>query len=47
MRLDNGWIADVKRVLSPHCDDRPADIFPTLLVVHNISLPPGQFGGPG
>ncbi|MBT9432379.1 1,6-anhydro-N-acetylmuramyl-L-alanine amidase AmpD [Candidatus Sodalis endolongispinus] len=46
MRLDNGWIADVKRVPSPHCDCRPANVFPTLLVVHNISLPPGHFGGP-
>lgn len=46
MRLDNGWIADVRRVPSPHCDDRPATVVPTLLVVHNISLPPGRFGGP-
>jgi N-acetyl-anhydromuramoyl-L-alanine amidase len=30
---------------SPNCDDRPADVAITLLVVHSISLPPGQFGG--
>src|SRR5208283_3582825 len=33
------------QVTSPNCDDRPAGTEITLLVVHNISLPPGQFGG--
>ena len=31
---------------SPHFDDRPAGERVTLLVIHNISLPPGEFGGP-
>ena len=30
---------------SPNCDERPAGEPVTLLVVHNISLPPDQFGG--
>ncbi|MBV1787114.1 1,6-anhydro-N-acetylmuramyl-L-alanine amidase AmpD [Marinobacterium sp. D7] len=31
---------------SPNCNERPqAEI--SLLVIHNISLPPGQFGGAG
>lgn len=30
---------------SPHCDDRPAGTFPELIVLHAISLPPGEFGG--
>lgn len=30
---------------SPNCDDRPPGTGITLLVVHNISLPPGRFGG--
>src|SRR5690606_21306497 len=30
----------------PNCDHRPAAWSPYLLVIHNISLPPGQFGGP-
>lgn len=30
---------------SPNCDDRPAGIEPELIVIHNISLPPGEFGG--
>jgi len=33
-------------VSSPNCDDRPAGVVPELIVVHGISLPPGQFGGP-
>ncbi|HEV2212535.1 MAG TPA: 1,6-anhydro-N-acetylmuramyl-L-alanine amidase AmpD [Gammaproteobacteria bacterium] len=31
---------------SPHCDARPAGTPVDLLVVHGISLPPGEFGGP-
>ena len=31
---------------SPNCDDRPAGSLIELLVVHAISLPPGEFGGP-
>ncbi|MGH8674129.1 MAG: 1,6-anhydro-N-acetylmuramyl-L-alanine amidase AmpD [Burkholderiales bacterium] len=34
-----------RQVASPNCDDRPAGEAPTLLVLHSISLPPGQFGG--
>ena len=33
-------------ILSPNFSDRPEVIKPTLLVIHNISLPPGEFGGP-
>jgi AmpD protein len=32
--------------LSPHHDDRPAGEKVSLLVIHNISLPPGEYGGP-
>jgi AmpD protein len=35
-----------RQVLSPNCDDRPAGVLPALIVIHGISLPPGQFGGP-
>ena len=39
------WLEGVVRCASPNCDDRtdPDDI--ALMVIHNISLPPGQFGG--
>ncbi|MRS15206.1 1,6-anhydro-N-acetylmuramyl-L-alanine amidase AmpD [Enterobacteriaceae bacterium RIT691] len=46
MQLTGGWLEDARRVPSPHHDCRPDDDAPTLLVVHNISLPPGEFGGP-
>jgi len=31
---------------SPHCDERPPGTKISLLVIHNISLPPGEYGGP-
>jgi len=34
-----------RQVSSPNCSERPADVDIDLLVIHNISLPPGQFGG--
>lgn len=47
-RLDGeGWLTGARRVPSPNCDERPAGEAVRLLVVHNISLPPGDFGGPG
>jgi AmpD protein len=41
-----GLMEGVRQVLSPHCDARPAGVVPDLIVMHGISLPPGQFGGP-
>ncbi len=41
-----GWLRNARRVDSPNCDDRPPGVLPTLVVVHGISLPPGEFGGP-
>lgn len=40
------WLARAKRVPSPNCSDRPSGMAISLLVIHNISLPPGEFGGP-
>lgn len=31
---------------SPNCDDRPDGVVVDLIVIHGISLPPGEFGGP-
>jgi AmpD protein len=45
-RLDeNGVLAGAVQVPSPNADERPDSAAVTLLVVHNISLPPGEFGG--
>lgn len=46
MKLDDaGLLAEALYLPSPNCDDRPADAAIDLLVIHNISLPPGEFGG--
>jgi AmpD protein len=42
-----GSIRAARQIPSPNCDARPRDAVITLLVVHNISLPPGKFGGNG
>ena len=48
LRVDpsTGLVDGVAFVASPNCDDRPPDCVPELVVVHGISLPPGEFGGP-
>jgi N-acetyl-anhydromuramoyl-L-alanine amidase len=48
LRIDaaTGLLAGARQVLSPHFDERPAGVAPEILVVHGISLPPGEFGGP-
>jgi len=48
LKIDSatGLLTGVRQVLSPHCDARPAGTVAELLVVHGISLPPGEFGGP-
>jgi AmpD protein len=44
--IDPGGIASGARFIpSPNCDDRPAGEAVRLIVIHNISLPPGKFGG--
>lgn len=42
-----GWLAGARRLASPNCDARPDGAAIRLIVIHNISLPPGEFGGPG
>ena len=44
--IEDGWLDGVRRVPSPNCDERPADAEIDLVVIHGISLPPGEFGGP-
>jgi len=41
-----GLLAGVRRIDSPNRDARPGGLAPELVVVHGISLPPGEFGGP-
>ncbi|MDD2916068.1 MAG: 1,6-anhydro-N-acetylmuramyl-L-alanine amidase AmpD [Gallionella sp.] len=47
MRVDaRGLLEGCEYIPSPNCDDRPAGTI-ELLVIHNISLPPGEFDGDG
>ncbi len=42
---DDGWVGGARHAPSPNHEARPEGAVPTLVVVHNISLPPGEFGG--
>lgn len=39
-------LAEARYCASPNCNARPLGEAPSLIVVHGISLPPGEFGGP-
>ena len=43
---EDGWCDGAVRYDSPYCDARPEGALVDLLVIHNISLPGGSFGGP-
>ena len=40
-----GWLSPARQLPSPNCDTRPDDKVIELIVIHNISLPPGVFDG--
>jgi AmpD protein len=42
---DEGILAGATQIASPNWDERPGDAVVALLVVHGISLPPGEYGG--
>lgn len=48
MHIDTatGLLRAARQMLSAHFDARPAGVNAELIVVHGISLPPGEFGGP-
>jgi AmpD protein len=46
MHIAKGWLDTAKKIESPNADLRPDENDISLLVIHNISLPPGEFGGP-
>jgi len=48
MKINNksGLLENSTQIPSCNFDDRPANFPIRLIVVHNISLPAGQFGGP-
>ena len=44
-QIQDGWLAGAEHQASPHFSPREERADISLLVVHNISLPPGQFDG--
>lgn len=46
LNRETGRLNEAAYLPSPHQDERPAGNPIQLLVIHNISLPPGEFGGP-
>jgi AmpD protein len=42
---DKGWYSPAQRLDSPNYGPRPSGACIDLLVIHSISLPPGQYGG--
>ena len=48
MEIDKtqGLLQNAEYIPSPNCDERPDGMDTNLLIIHNISLPPNEFGGP-
>jgi AmpD protein len=44
--LQSGLLQGARQIASPNHDARPPSVEADLIVVHGISLPPGEFGGP-
>jgi len=43
--ITNHRLDQAEFIESPNSSERPEGVDPSLIVVHNISLPPGKFGG--
>lgn len=43
--ITGGWLQPARQAPSPNFGPRPEGCEPELLVIHNISLPPGEYGG--
>lgn len=50
-QINNDLLLNARQCPSPNCDERPTETLlktdPDLIVIHNISLPPNQYGGEG
>lgn len=47
MRIIDHRLGEARFLFSPNCDERPSPDDLSLIVIHGISLPPGQFGTEG
>lgn len=46
LTMQEHWVEQARKVPSPNFGDRPNGTDIELVVIHNISLPPGEYGGP-
>ena len=46
VEIKDGLMSGARQIASPNFDSRPAGVEADLIVVHGISMPPGEFGGP-
>jgi len=46
INAETGLLNAARQVESPNFDARPNGAIPELIIIHGISLPPGQYGGP-
>ena len=46
MKINNHWLTPVHKINSPNCDNRNDEKDISLIVIHCISLPEGQFNTP-
>ncbi len=44
MKINQHWLTEISQTSSQNCDERPDPLDISLLVIHCISLPPGEFG---
>lgn len=44
--IASGHLTQARQVPSPNFDARPSGVRPELIVVHGVSMPPNEFGGP-
>ncbi len=45
INVNSGLLLEARHVSSPNTDARPLGVQPDLIIVHGISLPPGEYGG--
>jgi AmpD protein len=45
LTVQQGWLKSVHQLPSKNADKRPDGLDISLIVIHGISLPPGEFGG--
>lgn len=44
LQVKDHWLVPARRVASPNVNERPEGVAPDLIVLHCISLPPGEYG---